>query len=487
MSLTRSKPNILVFMPDQMQAMVTFPGHPCKTPHIDRIRQEGVQFSHVYPPMAHCCPARASFMTGLFPSQHGVYNNVLNDQAIHPSLNPGVEMFSEKLRDEGYNLYYTGKWHVSATEGPCDRGWEELLLKKNETEKGVRRNKYRELAVEDPASRGRGEIVRPGWKRFRLYGTSSQTYEQTADYKYVQSAIRKLDEMQRDSEPWCMYIGPSGPHDPFVVPEKYANMYNADEIELPPNYEDDLRDKPRIYQRMRQVFAQLTEREAKEAIAHYWGFCTMIDDLFGEVLEALERNGQSDNTVIVFVSDHGEHLGAHGIYYKGISMFDEGYRVPLIVRAPGIVRTPGRIVDEFVTLMDIAPTLIGLAGAQPLDKCAGSSLIPFLRGETPQTWRDSVYAQCNGTELYYTSRMVKTKTVKFVYNPTDFDELYDLENDPHELTNIADRPENAETIKRMYAKMWSHAFASEDTTFVAYAPVTTGQYGPGIVNAIVKP
>ncbi|MBO9599432.1 MAG: DUF4976 domain-containing protein, partial [Cohnella sp.] len=133
-------------------------------------------------------------------------------------------------------------------------------------------------------------------------------------------------------------------------------------------------------------------------------------------------------------------------------------------------------------LMDIAPTLIELAGAEPPAKTSGRSLVPFLVGDTPDDWRDSIYAQCNGTELYYTSRMVKTKQYKFVYNPTDFDELYDLEADPHEMRNIADRPESKAIVKMMYGRMWEHAFASEDTNMVTYIPVTTGDYGPAIVN-----
>ncbi|GAA3412133.1 sulfatase-like hydrolase/transferase [Paenibacillus hodogayensis] len=479
-----TRPNILIFMPDQMQAQITFPGHPCKTPNMDKIKEAGVSFHSAYPPMAHCCPARASFMTSLYPSQHGIYNNVSNDQAIHSHLNPGIETFSEKLAESGYQMYYAGKWHVSATETPQSRGWTELYLKEQELDNGSRRKAYREMICESgQRSRKRGEILRPGWGGYTLYGTSDKSYTEIDDYECVHQAISQLDRLQDSVDPWCMYIGPNGPHDPFVIPEKYATMYDPDQIELPPNYYDDLQDKPRIYQRMRKVFSQLSEQEVKESIAHYWGYCTLVDDLFGEVLDALARNNQMDNTLIIVVSDHGEHAGAHGLYCKGISMFDEGYRVPLIMSSPKLVQNPGRAVEQFVTLMDIAPTLIELTGAEPLGKTSGRSLVPFLSGETPDNWRDSIYAQCNGTELYYTSRMVKTKNYKFVYNPTDFDELYDLESDPYEMHNIANRPESEALLKEMYGKMWEHAFESEDMNMVKYIPVTTGEYGPAIVNA----
>jgi arylsulfatase A-like enzyme len=421
MRLDNGQPNILLFMPDQMQAMVTLSSHPCRMPNVERLAREGVSF-------------------------------------------------------------YAGKYHISASETPKDRGWEELFYNEQQSDHGQRRLKYMESDVIDPATRGRGEIVRPGWMKYRLYGTNKRSYEQTNDYACVQKAINKLDDLKNSSEPWCMYIGPNGPHDPFVIPEKYAALYNPNDIELPPNYYDEMKDKPRIYQRMRAVFDQLTAQEVKESIAYYWGYCTMVDDLFGEVMDTLERNGQMNNTIIMFVSDHGEHAGAHGLYCKGISMFDEGYRVPLVIRAPFLAKQPGITVEEFVTLMDVAPTLLEVSGSKPLSKCSGSSLVPFLKGEKPDIWRDSFYAQCNGTELYYTSRMVKTKKYKFVYNPTDFDELYDLELDPHEMVNIADQPNMSTVLKEMYKKMWENAFQSEDTNFVTYIPTATGQYGPSIVN-----
>lgn len=470
-------------MPDQMQAQVTLPGYPCRMPNVERLASEGVSFTHAYPPMAHCCPARASFMTGLYPSQHGVFNNVSNDQAIRTSLNDDVEMFSEKLRDAGYRMYYSGKWHVSSEETPKDRGWSELWLKEPKLDRGSRREAFRQAKPEKNASeREPGEIIRPGWPAYRLYGTSKSAYNETKDYQVVHAAIEQLDRLKHSDEPWCMYIGPTAPHDPFIVPEKYAGMYNPSEVPLPPNYHDSMADKPGIYRRMKEVFSQLTEDEVRQSIAHYWGFCTMVDDLFGEVLQALERNSQLDNTVVMFVSDHGEHAGAHGLYCKGISTFDEGYRVPFIVRSPHLNGQSGQVVDEFVTLMDAAPTILELADAEPLGKCSGRSLVPFLNGNRPEEWRDSLYAQCNGTEIYYISRVVKTKRYKFVYNPADMDELYDLEQDPHELTNIASNPDMESTLKEMYIKMWTNAFESEDNCFVRYIPVSTARYGPTIVH-----
>mgnify|MGYP002682326715 CR=1 FL=1 len=136
--------------------------------HADRLAREGLRFSQTYTIAAHCCPSRATFMTGLFPSQHGIYNNVLNQAALHESLNPGVTTFSEVLRDEGYELGFAGKWHVSATEGPADRGWKEYMASGVQGEMhGLRWERFRTMAQEpeSDAPREKGELLRPGWGR----------------------------------------------------------------------------------------------------------------------------------------------------------------------------------------------------------------------------------------------------------------------------------------------------------------------------------
>lgn len=496
---TNQRPNILIFMTDQEQAQVILPNHPCNKQNLDRIAERGVRFTSAYPPMAHCAPARASFMTGLYPSQHGIYNNIANDQAIRTSLHPGVETWSEKLKEVNYQMFYAGKWGVSLTESPQDRGWEQLdhavVSPDNEISAGDPRKagdrgrkncrKAYENMKPDMTTREdkkRGEIVRPGWPSYTLYGTLDKTVEQTGDYKLVSNAVTKLNELKDDADPWCMYIGLGGPHDPFIVPEPYASMYDPSEIQLPSNYGDAMQDKPAIYRRMKKIFSQLSEQEVREAIAHYWGYCTMVDDLFGKVLDALEHNHQLDNTWIIYLSDHGEHLGAHGLFCKGISQFDEGYRIPLVISHPSLVSDPGRSIDEFVTLMDVAETIIDISDSDRLGKVAGSSLVPFLTGNNPGDWRESIYTQCNGTELYYTSRAVRSKRYKFVYGPVDRDELYDLAVDPSEINNIADDPAMEPVIRQMYQRMWRHAFESEDINFVSYITVVTGDYGPGIVH-----
>ncbi len=478
------RPNILIVMVDQEGGGIMTPGHPCRTPNADRLAREGLRFSQTYTIAAHCCPSRATFMTGLFPSQHGIYNNVLNQAALHESLNPGVTTFSEVLRDEGYELGFSGKWHVSATEGPADRGWKEYMASGVQGEMhGLRWERFRQMAQEpeSDAPREKGELLRPGWGRYRLYGTRTPDPEHDPyhphDIQAVRAGLQALEDLSSSGQPWCLFIGPVGPHDPYILPEKYATMYDPDDVTLPPSFYDNLLDKPRVYQRQRRFWSQMSEQEYREAIAHYWGFCTMQDDLLGMVLDGLDATGQADNTVVIFTSDHGDYAGAHGLFMKGVAAFDECYHVPLLVRWPAGITDAGRTVDEFVSLADFAPTFVELGGGE-LPRSSGQSLVPFFRGEEPEDWPDAVYTQFNGVELYYSQRVVRTKDWKYVYNGFDDDELYNLQEDPHCLRNVAQDPRNRAVLEEMCARMWKRGYLEDDIFCNPYPTVSLAPFGP---------
>lgn len=478
------RPNILVFMNDQQQGATLDPSSPCRTPNAGRLAQEGLRFSRAYTVTAHCCPSRATFMTGLYPSQHGIHNNVLNDTAIHTSLNPGVTTFSEALRDSGYELAYSGKWHVCRDEEPKDRGWTQYHATSVQGDwHGIRWERYRRMArqPESDAPRRKGQLLRPGWGRYQLYGTREPAPESDpfvpGDLETVRTGIRALGDLARGGKPWCLFVGTVGPHDPYIIPEKYARMYDPDSVTLPASYSDNLLDKPRIYQRQRRFWSQLTEDEYREAIAHYWGYCTMQDDLLGMVLDALEETGQADNTLMIFTSDHGDYAGAHGLFMKGVAAFDECYRIPLVVRWPNGVREPGRVVDDFVTLADLAPTFTELAKTS-LPKASGRSLAPFLGSLTPQDWPDAMHSQLDGVELYYTQRFVMTRDWKYIYNGFDFDELYDLREDPHCMRNLSSEPRHRSTIEEMCRRMWRRAYLEGDSICNPYPTVSMAPFGP---------
>jgi arylsulfatase A-like enzyme len=473
------KPNILIFMTDHQRADTVLPEHPAITPHLDRFVSEGVTFEETFCPSPHCCPARATFMSGLYPTRSGVWNNVCNGQALTRGLKEGVRLWSEDLADAGYRMVYSGKWHVSVHETPADRGWHKEMRVGGfrPDEHGQNWDRFRDLAAApDPTTRGEGQALRPGYGTYTMYGAREG---QSGDARVVEDGIAELPALAESGQPWALYVGCGGPHDPYVVPQKYLDLYDLDDVPLPPSYADDLSDKPRVYQRMRRtVWDQMSEREIREGIRHFWAYCSYLDDLFGQVLAALDATGQADDTLVLYCSDHADYCGEHGLFCKGIPCFRGAYHVPAVVRWPNGVANPGRRVSEFVSLADIAPTFLEVAGIETDRVFSGASLVPFLEDEQPAEWRDAIFTQCNGVELYFTQRSVMTKEYKYVFNGFDFDELYDLRSDPHEMTNVADDPAYADVKHDLVRRLWKFAYEEEDTATNAYITVGLVPYGP---------
>ena len=505
-----TRPNILIFLVDQMPYDVVTPGHPCHMPNARRLAEEGVSFTRAFGPSPHCCPSRATFMTGLYPSRHGVFNNVNTNTAFQQGLNPGVRCFSESLEEAGYHLAYAGKWHVSNEETPADRGWQELAPYRKHT--FSRRNEDWLRIAEQPEPpdrpRERGEIFRPGWGSTSVIGGTldqPDAYAQTSWYRQaVRPGIEALPKLAAHDGPWALCISTDmGPATP--VPAEVAAHYDPERVELPASFGDFMHDRPRVYQRMRyQIWGQLTEDEVRESIAHYWAVCTLQDRYLGDILAALDATGQADDTLVVLVGDHGDYLFAHGLRCLGIPSFREVYHVPAIVRWPRGVAAPGREVNEFLSLADFGPTFMDLAGCAPGSDLTGRSFAPFLRGEAPADWPDAWYSQTKGNEVYYTQRIVQTKRYKYVCNWFDFDELYDLEADPHEMVNLAfprdlptdtsqtvctstsaafapwpALPAHLEQVRReLLGKMWRFALRENDIIFNSYPPVALAAYGP---------
>jgi arylsulfatase A-like enzyme len=473
------KPNILIFMTDHQRADTVLPNGPAHMPNVAQLVAEGVRFSETHCPTPHCCPSRASFFSGLYPSRHGVWNNVCNDQALRTGLLPGVRLWSEDLQQAGYKLHYSGKWHVSADETPKDRGWtEHLVTSTGQANMGLSWQDYEDRAkTYDSSPRQEGELVRLGYPRTQLYGVNDAG--NAHDEKVVDTALSVLTELEQETDPWCLYVGAIGPHDPYVAPQRFLDMYPIEDIELPVNFADAMTDKPRVYQRMReQVFGQFSDYEYKQCIRHFYAFCSYLDDLFGKLMNKLHAMGQDDNTLVIYCSDHGDYNGEHGLFAKGIPCFNGAYHVPNVMRWPQGIANPGRVVDDFVSLADFAPTFQELAGLEPDTTLTGSSLVPFLCDEQPTTWRDDIATQCDGVELYYTQRSIRTKDYKYTFNGFDQDELYDLRIDPHEMRNVADDPHYQDIKRDMCRRLWRFAKQENDSANHSYLTIRLAPYGP---------
>ena len=482
--MNTTRPNILVVMTDHQRADTVAPWGRAITPHLDRLAHEGLTFTNTFCPSPHCCPSRATFMTGLYPSRHGVWNNVCNDWALSRGLKPGVRCWSESLREAGYELGYAGKWHVSVVEGPGERGFAHLgrVSGNKVAVPGSEWRAYDRIAAQPrPTTRGDGQLFRPGWGDVQLYHSWVHGNDRsTHDEQVTDDGIALLRQLTAGKAPWALMLGDIMPHDTYRVAKQYLDLYKLDDIPLPPSYHDTMEGKPGIVRRIRRDFwGQLTEREVRETIRHYLAMCTWLDDLFGQVLKTLEASGQADNTLILYCSDHGDYLGDHGLFAKGVPCYRGAYHVPAVMRWPAGIRNTGRTADPFVSLADFAPTFEELAGVTPDPTLTGKSLVPFLRGDTPPAWRDELHTQCNGVELYYTQRSVMTRDFKYVLNGFDDDELYDYRTDPYELVNQARNPAYAGIVRDLLTRIWRFARQEQDMAPNPYLTVGLAPFGPG--------
>ncbi|MGL1892278.1 MAG: sulfatase-like hydrolase/transferase [Spirochaetaceae bacterium] len=513
MSESTKRPNILIFMTDQQRGdSLINPLIP--TPNLDKFRQDGLTFTDTYCPSPHCCPSRASFFTGLYPTRHGVWNNVDVSNALSRTTKENVGLFTDILGKEGYQMDYCGKWHVSSLYGPADRGWnvgtvkgnqaqfksikETLTLEEMEVEKHRNWKKYSQCKIDkEDDARNSGDIIRPGYTRYSHYGTNKNPF---GDVDVTTEAVdiilnRKNSE---NSNPWIQYVGLLGPHDPYEVPQVYLDKIDQDLIELPLSFDDDMKDKPGFYRRIQDIYSRLPREEHKKALHQYYAFCSFVDAQFGRILDVIEKTGQTDNTIVLFVSDHGDYAGEHGLWTKGLAPFRGAYHIPAVMRWPNGIKNPGRQVDEMVSLVDFAPTFLEAVNSQEINphgkipteegtlrqiSFAGQSLIPFLKEENV-TWRKELYTQSNGNELYGIQRIVFDKKYKFVFNGFDYDELYDLQKDPHEMKNLIADGKNGSyetVVKEYYKKMWKFARENGDQYNNPYINTAYPTFGPGIV------
>jgi arylsulfatase A-like enzyme len=283
-----------------------------------------------------------------------------------------------------------------------------------------------------------------------------------------------------EGEPFFMYVGCSGAHSPYIVPKKFLDMYPVDSIRLPDSFNDHMHDKPNMYRRIRERYDQLSPAEHLECLRHYLAYCTYEDHLFGRLLDALEKRGLLSDTIVTYTSDHGDYAASHGLWEKGLPSFKEAYHVNSVVGYGGVAPRNG-VEDAFVSLADYAPTFLDLAGVKANRRFAGQSLAPFLRGGKPENWRTDMFTQTNGNENYGIQRAVFDRDFKYVYNAFDYDELYDLQNDPHETRNLRGQPGYEGLTRRMWEKLWRFAFDNRDDISNSYTVTAMQPYGPGIM------
>ncbi len=449
---------------------------PAHTPTLDGLARRGVRFSRAYTPCTVCSPARASVFTGLYPHQHGVTGNGENLRLDLPNL-------AGALLRAGYRLGYAGKWHIDDTYGPSHLGFHAndwlgyahpaggvyLRSFKNSWHNPI--NYYVEYLQERgldiptleevlyrPTSARQFEILA------RQTGPVEAHYEHYVAEETIALLRRFVQNQGRDGKPFFMWANFWGPHNPYILPEPYFSMFTGADVQLSPSMRETFANKPWV-QRAMSVHYQgvdaLDDATWREVVAKYAGYCALLDHQTGRILAALEELGVADDTIVVYSCDHGSMVGHHRLIDKGPEPYEDIVHIPLMVAGPGIAQ--GCVCDEFAYLHDLTPTILEWAGAEPFP-CATNiqSLAPALAGGRLAQPRDDVYMTRHHHPFPYEQRFLRTDRFKYAFNAFDTDELYDLQADPDEMTNLSDDPRYAAAKEELRERMRRHIRALKD-------------------------
>lgn len=474
-----TRPNILFLMADQMQARVLEPEHLCQTPNLDGMAVRGVRFTQAYTPNNICSPSRASLMTGLMPHNHGVLEVLYPKVPDQHALRTEKPHWAQRLVEAGYRTGYFGKWHIEQSNQLEQFGWQV-----DGGHGGPAFEAYaREILGKEslaPACDPAHYLVEPaGYGPHLFYGVTDRPAENRSMGITTSMALGFLEEVAEEPDPWCCFVSFVEPHDPFIAHRDFYARYADLDLPPPPNAEDDLADRPGLYRRAQGIWKQLSEAEKREARACYYASISEIDGQFGRLLDYLEASGQRDNTIVVMTADHGDLLGAHGLFFKDISAFEEIFQIPLIVSGPGV--DADALCQGRVGLHDLCPTLLELAGCEPFDMPDSRSFAELLRHPAAdgEEWRRG-YAEYYGNRHRLTQRVVWDGPWKFVFNGFDFDELYNLEDDPLEMVNLAADAAYADRLVQMTALFWHFARQTGDTprAETLYPALRLGTVGP---------
>jgi len=448
-----ARPNILWICTDQQRHdTIGALGNPhIHTPRIDRLANSGVAFTHAFAQSPVCTPSRAAFMTGRYPRTTKCRQN---GQAMPPN----EKLVSRLFADAGYTCGLAGKLHLATcangvVETRIDDGYE-VFHWSHHPQPDWPENAYTQWLHEQGTS----------WEE--LYSGPSTNYIKHGvpeEYNQTTWCAEKAIEFIREQkgQPWFFSYNCFAPHHPFDPPAEFLARYNPDDLPLPKAKPGELEGKP-TYQQLDSRFAHndpdgydmaaMTDRDKREVTAAYYAMVELIDKQVGRMVDALEETGQLDNTVVIFMSDHGEMLGDHGFYLKGPHFYDEAIRVPLIVSWKNRFAADLR-ADSLMELIDIAPTLLEAAGVDVPEYIQGRTLMPILLGQTDAgRHRDCVFSEYYNawTHKHSYGSMLRTRDEKIViYHGTDQGELYDLNADPDEFENLWNRPEEAKRKLRL--------------------------------------
>ncbi len=429
------KPNVLILICDDLNCDLGCYGHPqVKSPNIDRLAKRGVRFANTYCQYPLCGPSRASFMTGLYPDQTLIHRNAIY---IREHV-PNVQTMSQMFRRQGYFATRIGKiYHYNVpkhigTSGHDDPySWDQTINPRG-------RDKIDEDKIFS---------LRPGSFGGTLSWLAADgTDAEQTDGIAATEAIAQLKKHAASKQPFFLAVGLFRPHTPYVAPKKYFEMYPRNKIvvpKVPKGYLDTLPKGARLSLTRKKEQNDLSDDLSRRAIQAYYASITFADAQVGRILDALHETGLDENTIVLFTSDHGYHMGEHG-YWQKTTLFENAARVPLIVAGPSI-KAVGQTSTTPAEMVDFYPTLAELCGLKPPKYLSGVSLVPALLDPSAAV-RDSALTQyANG----YSIRTPRYRYTEWEKDGAGGAELYDHRSDPQEMVNLAKRAELAETIQKL--------------------------------------
>lgn len=430
--------NVLFIAVDDMNNDLGCYGNPqVKSPNIDRIAARGVRFDKAYCQFPLCSPSRSSLMTGLRPDTTRVF-----DLQYHFRTGlPDVVTLPQMFKNNGYyaarvgKIYHYGNPGQIGTPGLDDPvSWDDAINPRG------RDKDEEELLTNYTPKRGLGSAL--------CFLAAEGTDEEQTDGKVAAEAIRLME--QHKDKPFFIAAGFYRPHTPYIAPKKYFDMYPLDKITLPDIPEEHLKGvpKPALASTNPWPYFGANEQQVRESKRAYYATISFVDAQIGKLLDALDRLKLADNTVVVFWSDHGYHFGEHGLIMKQ-SLFEESARVPMIFAGPGVT-SKNRGCPRTVEFVDIYPTLADLCGLKGPSNLQGTSLRPLL--ENPNAaWDRPAFTQVQRGGV--PGHAVRTERYRYIEwdGGKEGVQLYDRDQDPRELKNLADDPQFAAVIDTMKA------------------------------------
>ena len=424
--------NLLVIMSDEHQARAMgCAGHELvKTPNLDRLASDGLRFASAYTPSPICVPARASFAVGKYVHQTRLWDNAMPYTGAIPG-------WGHALQVEGIAVESIGKLHYRAAEDPAGFDVEHIPMMvangvgmvwasiRGEDERLIR---YRRML---------GEYIGPGHSNYTKY-----------DEAVVKRAREWLSTRKSSDGPWCLFVGLVAPHFPLVVPSEFYEMYplgRLPAVKLHPR--DGHARHPWVEKQNAFMDSEAkfkSEEERLSAMASYYGLCTWLDSNVGRILDTLESEGFKESTTVVYTSDHGDNVGARGLWGKS-NLYQESTAIPLIISGPG---APNGVCETPVSLLDLSCTIADHFGTS-IEAAAGSkSLYSIADGPVePDRPVFSEYHAAGSVSGAYMLRKGRWKYHHYVgFNP----ELFDLETDPEETTNLASDPRTSQVADSMH-------------------------------------